>query len=49
MSTTPITKILCKCTVERHLPGLIGTASNSDMQKIRVIVFYSELQLVRSG
>jgi len=29
-------------TVELNLSGLIGTVSHSDMQKIRVIGFFSE-------
>ena len=32
-------------TVELHLSGLIGTASHTDMQKIRIIGFYFENRL----
>ena len=32
-------------TVELHLSGLIGTASHPDMQKIRIIGFFSESRL----
>jgi hypothetical protein len=32
-------------TAELHLSGLIGTASHSDMQKIRIIRFLSENML----
>jgi len=30
------------CTVEFHLPGLIGTANYPDMQKIRITAFFFE-------
>jgi hypothetical protein len=29
-------------TAERHLPGLIGTASHPDVQEIRIIGFFFE-------
>jgi hypothetical protein len=32
-------------TVELHLPGLIGTSSQSDMQRIRIIGFFFENRL----
>ena len=32
-------------TVELHIPGLIGTASHPDMQKIRIIGFFFENRL----
>jgi hypothetical protein len=32
-------------TVERHLPGLLGTTSHPDMQKIRIIGFFFENRL----
>jgi len=38
-------QILSNITVELHLFGLIGTASYPNMQKIRVIDFFSENKL----
>jgi len=32
-------------SVELHLPGLIGTASHPDVQKIRIIGFFFENRL----
>jgi len=37
--------MLLYCTVELHLPGLIGTANHPDMQKIRIIGFFFENRL----
>jgi hypothetical protein len=37
--------IVCTCTVELHLTGLIGTQSHPEMQKIRIIEFFFENRL----
>jgi len=42
---TWFSKIAVECRVERHLSGLIGTASHSDMRKVRIVGFISESRL----
>jgi hypothetical protein len=39
---------LNEITVELHLPGLIGTASHPDVQKIRIIGSFLEIVYIGS-